>query len=111
MNATGGHDDPRWDAFVTTMLAVGPSHERRSRYGGKPALFIEGREIAHLEAPGVIDLRITRHGWSQARDEYGDDPSVHRDPARRDWIELLLHSPADLDRLTRLLVIAAAENA
>jgi len=76
----------------------------------KPALFIEGREIAHLEAPGVIDLRITRRGWSQARDEYGDDPAVHRDPARRDWIELLLHSPADLDRLTRLLVIAAAEN-
>jgi len=33
MNATGGHDDPRWDAFVTTMLAVGPPHERRSRYG------------------------------------------------------------------------------
>jgi Family of unknown function (DUF5519) len=111
MNAAGGHDDPRWDAFVTTMLGCGPSDERRSRYGEKPALFIDGREIAHLEAPGVIDLRITRHGWSQARDEYGEDPAVHRDPARRDWIELRLHSPADLDRLTRLLVIAAAENA
>lgn len=111
MNATGGHDDPRWDAFVTTMLAVGRSHERRSGYGDKPALFIEGREIAHLEAPGVIDLRITRQGWSQARDEYGDDPGVRRDPSRRDWIELRLRSPADLDRLSRLLVIAAAENA
>jgi hypothetical protein len=111
MNATGAHDDRRWDAFVTAMLAAGPSHERRSRYGEKPALFIEGREVAHLEAPGIIDLRITRHGWSQARDEYGDDPAVHRDPARRDWIELRLRSPGDLDRLTRLLVIAAAENA
>jgi hypothetical protein len=28
----------------------------------------------------------------------------------RDWIELRLHSPADLGRLTGLLVIAAAEN-
>lgn len=111
MNATGGHDDQRWDAFVTTMLAVGPSRERRSRYGDKPALFIEGREIAYLEAPGVIDLRITRQGWSQARDEYGDDPAVRRDPSRRDWIELRLRSPADLDRLSRLLGIAAAENA
>ena len=111
MNAAGGDDDPRWDAFVTTTLAVGPSHERRSRYGEKPALFIEGREIAHPEAPGVIDLRITRHGWSQARDEYGDDPAVRRDSSRRDWIELRLDLPADLDRLTGLLVIAAAENA
>jgi len=111
MNTTGGHDDRRWDAFVTTMLAVGPSHERRSRYGDKPALFIEGREVAHLEAPGVIDLRITRDGWSQARAEYGDDPCVRRDPARRDGIELRPHSPADLDRLTGLLVIAAAANA
>jgi hypothetical protein len=112
MSVTGGDDDLRWDAFVTAMLAVGgPADERRSRYGDKPALFIEGREIAHLEAPGVIDLRITRRGWAQARDDYANDPAVRHDPARRDWIELRLSSPADLDRLTRLLVITAAENA
>lgn len=67
-----------------------------ARYGAKPALFIEGREIAHLEAPGVIDLRITRQGWSQARDDYGGDLAVRRAPSRRDWIELHLRSPADL---------------
>jgi Family of unknown function (DUF5519) len=111
LNVTGGGDDLRWDAFVTAMLAVGPAHERRSRYGDKPALFIEGREIAHLEAPGVIDLRITRQGWSQARGGYGDDPAVRHDPSRRDWIELRLRTPADLDRLAGLLAIAAAENA
>lgn len=111
MNVTGGHNDLRWEAFVTAMLAAGRAYERRSRYGDKPALFIEGREIAHLEAPGVIDLRITRQGWSQARGDYSDDPAVRHDPSRRDWIELHLRSPADLDHLTRLLAIAAAENA
>lgn len=110
-NVTGGDDDLGWDAFVTAMLAAGPAYERRSRYGDKPALFIEGREIAHLEAPGVIDLRITRRGWSQARGDYGGDPAVRHDPSRRDWIELHLGSPADLDRLAGLLVIAAAGNA
>jgi hypothetical protein len=111
MNVTGGDNDPRWDAFVTAMLAAGPAYERRSRYGDKPALFTGSREIAHLEAPGVIDLRITRQGWSQARGDYGDDPAVRRDPSRRDWIELHLRSPADLDHLAGLLNIAAAENA
>lgn len=111
MNVTEGYDDRLWEAFVTAMLAAGPAYERRSRYGGKPALFIEGREIAHLEAPGVIDLRITRQGWSQARDGYGGNPAVRHDPLRRDWIELHLRSPADLDHLTRLLAIAATENA
>lgn len=103
--------DPRWEAFVAAMLAAGQAYERRSRYGGKPAVFIEGREVAHLEAPGVIDLRITRQGWSQARDDYGDDPAVRHDPSRRDWIELHLQSPADLGRLTQLLDIAMAANA
>ena len=111
INVPGGDGDLRWDAFVAAMLAAGPVYERRSRYADKPALFIEGREIAHLEAPGVIDLRITRQGWSQARDDYGDDPAVRHDPSRRDWIELRLRSPADLDHLAGLLIIAATENA
>jgi hypothetical protein len=34
----------------------------RSRYRDKPALFVVRREIAQLEADGVIDLRIPRGG-------------------------------------------------
>jgi hypothetical protein len=110
MNVTGGEDDLRWDAFVTAMLAAGPVLERSSSYGDKPALFLDGREVAHLEAPGVIDLRISRKGWLQARDGYRDDPAVRRDPSRRDWIELHLRSPADLNHLAGLLAIAIAAN-
>jgi len=109
-SVTGGHDDSCWDAFVTAMLAGGPADERPSRYGDKPALLIEGREVAHLEAPGIIDLRITSRGWSQARDGFAGDPAVRHDRSRRDWIELHLRSPADLDRLARLLVITRAAN-
>jgi hypothetical protein len=105
-----GQGDPCWEAFVGALLAVGHASERRSRYADKPALFIGNREIAHLEAPGVIDLRITRAGWSRARKEFGRDAAVQRDPARRNWIELHLASAADLDRLGGLLAIAAAAN-
>jgi Luciferase len=99
-----------WDAFADAMLAAGHASEGRSRYGAKPALFVGAREIAHLEAPGVIDLRITRTGWARAKAQFAADPAVHRDPSRRDWIELTLHSPADLDQLTGLLTIAITAN-
>jgi Family of unknown function (DUF5519) len=106
-----GQGDMLWEAFVVTMLAAGPALERRSRYGDKPALFTASREIAHLEAPGVIDLRITRAGWLKVKDRFAADPAVRRDRSRRDWIELHLDSPADLDRLNELLAAAMAANA
>jgi hypothetical protein len=57
-----GHGDLLWNAFVDAMLKSGHADERRSRFGNKPALFVANREVAHLEAPGVIDLRITSTG-------------------------------------------------
>jgi hypothetical protein len=106
-----GQGDLLWDAFVLLMLAAGPAQEQASRYGDKPALVTASREIAHLEAPGVIDLRITRDGWSRVRPDFGDDPAVRHDPGRRDWIELHLSSLEDLDRLGPLLRAAMAANA
>jgi hypothetical protein len=106
-----GQGDLLWDAFVLLMLTAGAVQERDSRYGDKPALVAGSREIAHLEAPGVIDLRITRDGWSRVSADFGDDPAVRRDPRRRDWIELHLSSLADLDRLGPLLRTAMAANA
>jgi len=103
--------DERWEAFVTAMCSAGPVRERRSRFGDKPALFAGSREIAHLEAPGVIDLRITHAGWAQVRDDFGQDAAVRHDRSRRDWIELRLQSVADLDRLGRLLAVAMTANA
>jgi hypothetical protein len=106
----GGECDPFWEAFVVAMLAAGPARERPSRYGSKPALYIESREVAHREAPGIIDLRITRQGWAKIKDEYAGHPAVHRDPSRRDWIELRPRSLTDLDDLTSLLGTAVAAN-
>ena len=107
----GNHGDPLWNVFVDAILRAGQADERRSRFAEKPALFVGSREIAHLEAPGVIDLRITGAGWRQAKPRYGDDPAVHRDPSRRDWVEVHLSSRADLGRLDDLLAIAMAANA
>ena len=103
--------DVLWEAFIVAMLAIGPAVERHSRYGDKPALWTASREIAHLEAPGVIDVRITRAGWLRVKDRFGADPAVRSDRSRRDWIELRLNSAADLHRLGELLAAAVAANA
>lgn len=99
-----------WDAVVTTMLAAGPVHERRSRYGDKPALWTDRREIAHLETPGVIDVRITAAGWARAKSDFGAHGAVRRDPSRRDWIELRPASADEVRQLAALLSIAVAAN-
>lgn len=103
--------DLLWEAFVDAMLRAGHADERRSRFADKPALFMGSREIAHLEAPGVIDLRVTSAGWTQAKARFGGGPAVHREPSRHDWIEIHLSCRADLDRLGDLLAIAMAANA
>jgi hypothetical protein len=99
-----------WDAFVDAVLLITPAVERRSRYGDKPALWVADREVAHREAPGIIDLRITRAGWSQAQHRYGSDPAVRHDASRRDWIELHLGCASDLARVGELLTITVAAN-
>ena len=99
-----------WEAFVAALLQHAPVVERRSRYADKPALFLERREIAHLEAPGVIDVRLTRPGWAQLRDRLGGDARVRHDPSRRDWVELRLHTAQDVVDLDAVLAATAAHN-
>jgi hypothetical protein len=60
------------------------------------ALWTDDREIAHLESHGVIDLRITRSGWSEVKADFGEDPAILRDPSRGDWLELHPLSAAEI---------------
>jgi hypothetical protein len=80
MNVTGGDDGLRWDAFVTAMLG---KRGVRAPLPYARFLFIEAWD-AYLEAPGVIDLRITRQG-GHGQSVYGGDPAVRNDRSRRDW--------------------------
>lgn len=102
--------DPVWDAFVELILPMSAVREQPSRYGAKPAIYLNSREIAHSEAPGLIDLRITRPAWGKIQAEWINDPSVTARPGRRDWIELSVTSPSDLVRLSPLVSVAVKAN-
>jgi hypothetical protein len=58
----------------------------------------------------VVDLRITAAGWREVPANLAADPIVHHDHARRDWIELRLSGPQDIQRLHPLFTIAIAFN-
>lgn len=102
--------DAVWQAFVELILPMGPVHERTSRYGNKPAICLGRREIAHRQASGVINLRITTKAWTRLRDEHDDDGAVTSAANRRGWVELSIASLIDLDRLTPLIAAAVAAN-
>jgi hypothetical protein len=101
-------DDMVWQAVVEACSEAGPVAERPSQWGGKPALFLDRREIAHYDGEGVVDLRITASGWKRV--DYGGDPAVTRDRSRRDWVSISVTSQEDLERLRPLLEAAVRAN-
>jgi pimeloyl-ACP methyl ester carboxylesterase len=69
----------RWADALRDAGADVVMKERKGSHGD--AFWKE--EIAHLEAGVVIDLRITRDGRAQARQDFAEDPTVLRDPSGR----------------------------
>jgi hypothetical protein len=54
-------DDLLWHAYVTAALAAGPGQGTPLPLWRQASLAHREQENGHLEAPGVIDFRITRH--------------------------------------------------
>jgi Luciferase len=76
----GGRARPSWwlcpvsEWLRELVLSVGGMVEAPSRYKDDLAYWVEGREIAHLEAGNVLDLRLTR----AVIKEFKDDPRLGR---------------------------------
>jgi hypothetical protein len=70
--------------------------QRRSSFRDEDALWVEGREIAHLEPPDLVDLRLTRQVIRARRPELRNDPRVTLRPSSSsDWLTLRWSSPTD----------------
>jgi hypothetical protein len=50
------HTDPIWEAFVELILPMGTLREQPSRYGAKPAVYRNSREIAHSEGSRAYSI-------------------------------------------------------
>ena len=86
------------------VLGVGGLVEAPSRYKDDLAYWLDGREIAHLEAHDVLDLRLTRAVIRR----YKDDPRVVR-RGSSDWAVIEV-SQEDEDFVKELVARAIEAN-
>ena len=100
--------DTSWAAPLRRQLeAIADLVETKSRFGptGRLAWRHGGREIAHLHAPPLVDIRLPR----EMRKTYAADPRLVPRAGRSEWIECRMETPADAAFVAELIRRAAGE--
>ncbi len=82
--------------------------EGESAFKDGPALWVNGKEIAHFEADRAIDVRLTRAEIRARRADLRADPRVTLRSASSDWITIEFADPRDESFVRELTEIAAA---
>lgn len=82
--------------------------ESPSMFKDDLAYWVNGKEIAHFEANGLIEIRLTRAVIRERRGELKVDPRVDLRYSGSDWIVVCYSSPQDLPFVVDLVEEAAA---
>jgi hypothetical protein len=84
--------------------------EAKSKFADRPAWWIEGKEIAHMDGDSVLDIRLTRQVIRARRDDLGTHPEItFRRSTSAEWIEIeVTDSNAELLALELVKQAAAA---
>src|ERR1051326_5200649 len=80
--------------------------ESESMFGHGSAYWANGKEIAHFEADGVIEVRLTRSVLRDRRSALKADPRVFLRPSGADWITVRFATAADIDFVVELVTLA-----
>jgi hypothetical protein len=87
------------------------STHHRSRFGPEPALWLHGREIAHLHKDRSIDIRLTRTLVRRLYSDLRTDPRISfRQSTGADWIEARCQTFEDEDFCLHLIELAGEAN-
>jgi hypothetical protein len=95
-----------WDAVVACVAGYPQVVEASSQFAERPALWVDGRELAYLDGP-VLGLRLPR---SAEREAVG--PAVRARLVRRpgsDWVHVPIDALEELG-LGQLMAAAVAAN-
>jgi hypothetical protein len=82
--------------------------ESPSMFGAEAAWWCNAKEIAHVEAPGTIDIRLTRSVIRDLRPTLRADARVVFRRNRSDWIEVRDATTPDVAFVVDLVGRAAA---
>ena len=94
--------------FPDAVFGVDGVIEGTSKFSDAPALWLNGKEIAHLGPTGAFDVRLTRAVIRRLRPRLTADRRVRLRPSSSaDWAEVLVGKPQDRDLLVELVGLAA----
>lgn len=69
---------------------------------GDRAYFVDGKEVAHMDGPDTVGIRLTRKVWSAHRDELAGDLRVRRRSPSSDWVMVDARATDFVRRLAEL---------
>ena len=78
-----------------------------SMFGDGDAYWVNGKEIAHFEPDGAIEVRLTKAVIRERRPELTADPRVELRPSGADWITIRVGNTPDEAFVVGLVATAA----
>ena len=72
------------------------------------AFWVNGKEIAHFDSDGSLELRVTGPVIRAHRDRLRSDPEIERRAPSSDWITMRYSSARDVAFVAELAELAAA---
>jgi hypothetical protein len=96
------------DRVRRALLRVDGIVESPSMFRDEPAFWVNGKEIAHFDGEGVLDLRLTRGVIREHRPQLKADPRVALRRSGGDWVEVRFTAVKDVADVAALAELAAA---
>lgn len=97
------------DRLLAKLAALDGVSCAPSQFSDRPAYWVSGKEIAHVEGDGVsLDLRLTRAAISARRARLKADPRVTLRRSGGDWLELRMEAAGDVAFGLELCALAVA---
>lgn len=81
-----------------------------STFGHGEAVFVGKREVAHLDGPATLDIRLTKAAIRERRSDLREDPRVHLRRNASDWLEFTVGAVDDIADAETLLTAAIEAN-
>ena len=97
-------------AFMERCASIDGAALGEGAFSPGPAIWVGRREVAHFDADGPLDVRLTRGVIRERRSELRAEDRVSLRPSQSDWIEVSITTDADADHAFALVADAVAAN-
>ena len=96
------------ETLAAALCRIDGVVEAESAFTSGPAFWVNGKEIAHFDSDGAIDLRLTRAAIRTRRAALRADPRVTLRATASDWLTIEFCCPQDEEFVCGLAEVAAA---